>query len=339
MAKVKVAINGYGVIGKRVAEAVQKQDDMEVVGVVKTSPNYIAQTAVEKGFKVYVPDSNGLERFKSAGVPCEGLSEDLFKDCDVILDCTPGKVGATYKELYTRLGKKAIYQGGEKPEVAEASFTAQVNYDKSVGKQFVRVVSCNTTGLARTLNAINNAYGIEDTRAILIRRGPDPDDIKTGPVNAIVPETKIPSHQGPDLQTVLDVPIETIAIKVPTTLMHMHVVTVKLKNPPKDVSEVVEMFNKAPRIVLINGKDGFKSTAHIMDWARDHSEARGRDDLYEIRVWGDAMSLRGNELTFMQAIHNESDVVPETVDAIRAVMELCDAKTSIEKTDKALSIA
>lgn len=31
--KVKVAINGYGVIGKRVADAVVLQDDMELAGI------------------------------------------------------------------------------------------------------------------------------------------------------------------------------------------------------------------------------------------------------------------------------------------------------------------
>jgi len=47
---VKVAINGYGTIGKRVADAVAAQDDMEVVGVVKTRPSFEAQMAIEKGF-------------------------------------------------------------------------------------------------------------------------------------------------------------------------------------------------------------------------------------------------------------------------------------------------
>ena len=33
MKKVKVAVNGYGVIGKRIADAVGLQEDMELVGV------------------------------------------------------------------------------------------------------------------------------------------------------------------------------------------------------------------------------------------------------------------------------------------------------------------
>ena len=43
-----VAINGYGTIGKRVADAVAAQDDMKVIGVSKTRPNYESRTAVEE---------------------------------------------------------------------------------------------------------------------------------------------------------------------------------------------------------------------------------------------------------------------------------------------------
>ena len=45
MSKVKVAINGYGTIGKRVADAVQMQKDMEIVGISKTKPNFEAFVA------------------------------------------------------------------------------------------------------------------------------------------------------------------------------------------------------------------------------------------------------------------------------------------------------
>ncbi len=339
MAKVKVAVNGYGVIGKRVADAVSKQDDMELLGVVKQHPDYSAKVAVMKGYKVYVPDQASLDNFKKFSVPAAGLAEDLFKSCDVILDCTPGKVGVTYKPLYQKLGKKAIFQGGEKKDVAEVSFTAQCNYDKAKGKQFVRVVSCNTTGLSRTLWAIHQAFGIAESFVVLARRAADPNDIKTGPINSLVPELTIPSHQGPDVQTVIpEVPITTVAIKCSTTLMHMHIIRAKLKKPAtKDA--VIKVFQNTPRVKLISGVDGFLSTSHIMDYGRDTASLRGgRDDLMKILVWADSISVKGDELIYIMAIHNESDVVPETVDAIRAVMNVCDVKTSMAKTDKALMI-
>jgi glyceraldehyde-3-phosphate dehydrogenase (NAD(P)) len=46
-----------------------------------------------------------------------------------------------------------------------------------------------------------------------------------------------------------------------------------------------------------------------------------------------------NELFYMQAIHQESDVVPENVDVIRAMLELeSEADKSIAKTNKNMGI-
>ena len=53
MSVIKVAINGFGTIGKRVADAVDAQDDMEIVGVTKTGPSFGCDLAVKKGFPLY----------------------------------------------------------------------------------------------------------------------------------------------------------------------------------------------------------------------------------------------------------------------------------------------
>ena len=50
---VKVAINGYGTIGKRVADAIDAQDDMEIIGVTKTRPSFGCDLAVRKGYPLY----------------------------------------------------------------------------------------------------------------------------------------------------------------------------------------------------------------------------------------------------------------------------------------------
>ena len=50
---IKVAINGYGTIGKRVADAVDAQDDMEIVGVTKTRPAFGCDLAVRKEHSIF----------------------------------------------------------------------------------------------------------------------------------------------------------------------------------------------------------------------------------------------------------------------------------------------
>lgn len=146
---IKVAVNGYGTIGKRVASAILAQPDMSLIGVSKTSPNYEAYQAQKMGMSLYVTKESAKE-FEEAGIKVKGVLEDMIREADVVVDATPNGVGAQYKQIYSSMGKRALFQGGEKANVADVSFSALCNYDEAVDKKFVRVVSCNTTGLLRT---------------------------------------------------------------------------------------------------------------------------------------------------------------------------------------------
>ena len=331
--KIKVGIVGYGTIGKRVADAVMLQDDMELVGVTARSYNYRMISGAVKKIPMYkLPDSEDLNGLKMAGT-----LKDLLKKVDIVVDCTRKKSGAENKKKYYVPNKiKAIFEGGEKADVAEASFVAQCNYDECVGKDYIRVVSCNTTGLCRTLNAVREKYGIEEVHATMVRRGADPWDIRHGPINAIVPVLELPSHHGPDVQTVLkDVPIFTTAISISSTLMHLHTITVDCKEKP-DVDEVIKLFDNTTRVRVVDNASMVRSTAEIMEFAKDLG--RNRSDMPEIVVWKEAVGVTGNKLLYMQAIHQESDVVCENIDAIRAAMGIKDGKASIAKTNKSMQI-
>ena len=81
---------------------------------------------------------------------------------------------------------------------------------------------------------------------------------------------------------------------------------------------------------------GITTTAEVMEFSRDIGRKWG--DLHEIFVWEDGVKLDGDSLYYFQAIHQESDVIPENVDAIRALMGIeADWKTSVEKTDSAIA--
>ena len=333
----KVAINGYGTIGKRVADAVSRQDDMRVAGVSKMRPNYEARMAVERGYALYATTKDVLPKFEKAGMKVHGTPDDLLREADVVVDATPEK--SAYKPLYEKAGVKAIWQGGEDHSLTGLSFNAAANYAECLGADFVRVPSCNTTGLIRTLYPLDVHFGVDRVLAVLVRRATDPGDSKKGPINAIEPELEMPSHHGPDVQSVLpNLDIHTIAVKVPTTIMHLHAVSVQLKRAAT-ASEVIESWGRAPRLKFVRGADGVRSTAQIMEIARDIG--RSRSDLYEIALWEDGVHVvDGTQLYYFQAVHQESDVVPENVDAIRAMLRLeADGRRSIEKTDRSLVIA
>ncbi|MBS3110976.1 type II glyceraldehyde-3-phosphate dehydrogenase [Candidatus Woesearchaeota archaeon] len=335
---IRVAVNGYGTIGKRVADAVALQKDMKLVGVTANSYSWLTEVAQKKGYDIY--SIGDQEAFKQNGIKIAGTIQDLMGKVDVIVDGAPKKIGKENLEKFYKPNRiKATFQGGEKHATAGTSFVAQCNYDEAVGKDYVRVVSCNTTGLVRTLNEINRLYGIDSVHATMIRRGADPADIYHGPINGIVPVLEMPSHHGPDVQTVLKgVEIFTTALSVSTTLMHVHSIIADLKRKP-DIQEVIQRFKDAARIRVVRNAEVIRSTAQIMELAKDLGFARG--DMPEICVWEEAIGIDPNghnKLFYMQAVHQESDVVPENVDAIRAMMGEKDAQKSIRMTNEAMGI-
>jgi glyceraldehyde-3-phosphate dehydrogenase (NAD(P)) len=338
MVKASIAVNGYGTIGKRVADAISAQNDMKVIGVSKTRPNYEAKIAVDKGYDLYIGVSENEKLFDEAGIEIAGTTQDMIKEADVVIDCTPGNIGSENLEKYKKAGVKAIYQGGEKHKLTGLSFNSIANYTESLGMEYTRVVSCNTTGLARSLTPIKNNWGIKKVRAVMVRRGGDPYQINKGPINGIVPNpATVPSHHGPDLETVLhDVNITTMALLVPTTLMHQHNLMVELENDVK-TDDVLDAWEKRSRVLLLNAEDGLTSTAGFMEYAKELG--RNRNDFYEIPIWRESVNVVNGELFYMQAVHQESDVVPENVDAVRALLELeDDGEKSIAKTNEAMDI-
>ena len=99
-------------------------------------------------------------------------------------------------------------------------------------------------------------------------------------MNTVVPERDIPSHQGPDAQSVdPDLDIVTMAVKIPETLAHLH-------------------------------------------------------------LWEDMLTVQGDELFYAYMVDNQAIVIPETIDAIRALTGIeSDADLSISKTNASLGIS
>ena len=257
---------------------------------------------------------------------------------DVVIDCAPGKLGQKNHHTYLEAGIKHIFQGGEKHELTGISYTSCSNHSQNLGVMGTRVVSCNTTGLARTLVPLREVVGEMRVECTMIRRAADPGDSNKGPVNAIKPVLKVPSHHGPDLMTVAEkIDITSLAVAVPTTIMHVHAIVAHLPSGHGlTTADVLSIWENTPRVISMSGSsDGIPSTAEVMEMARDIGRPWG--DLHEIFVWSDGVSLDGNVLRYFQAIHQESDVVPENVDAVRALMDIeQDWRVSVDITDRSI---
>jgi glyceraldehyde-3-phosphate dehydrogenase (NAD(P)) len=334
---IRVGVVGYGTIGRRVADAVDGQPDMRLVGAAKRSPDYAARAAERGDVPLFAAGADSAERFDAAGIAAAGTTSDLVERADVVVDATPAGTGTTNRELYAARDTPAVFQGGEPARVAETSFTACVNYDDAVGGDATRVLSCNTTALARLLAPLEEAYGVERVRATLVRRGGDPGQSDRGPINDILPDPTGESHHAEDLRTVLPhLDVRTRGVRVPATLMHLQSVRVTLRDPPPDAQSVRDRLTEESRLMVVESGAGVRGCGDAMDLARELGRPRG--DLFENCVFGASLDLSGAECSLFQAVHQESDVVPENVDAVRALAGTADAAESRDLTDRTLGI-
>ena len=335
---VKVLVSGYGVIGQRLADGVALQEDMELIGVVDASPTLTVQTLRDKGmpYKLFAAFDAAIKDLESAGMPIAGTMADILPEVDIVLDASPGGIGAKNKKLYSQYGKKAVFQGGETDEVADVFFHGYANYEKGLNQDFLKLTSCNTTGLIRTIDCLDREVGVERVAITIVRRVADPGDYHRGIVNALQVD-KAPNHQAVDLMNIMP-HVEATGLLVHAPITHGHFISV-LATPKIDLSieRAKELFSAHDRIRLVSIDQGFLGNASIFKYARDLGLPRG--DIYEVPVWEDTFVKSGRDIMFGIHIPQESVTIPETIDAIRAAMGMeTDRLKAVGKTNQYLGL-
>jgi glyceraldehyde-3-phosphate dehydrogenase (NAD(P)) len=321
MSRVKVGVAGYGVIGQRLADGAARQEDMELVGVADVAPTLPVRALLERGmpYPMFAAAPGAEEALGAAGVPVTGSFDDLLGEVDIMLDAAPGGIGAKNKEKYVAAGVNAIFQGGEKGEVADVFFHGYANYEKGVGKSYLKLTSCNTTGLIRAIDCLDRALGIEKTAITIIRRVADPGDTHRGLVDSLLIEP-IPNHQAVDLMNIMP-HIDATGLLVHTPVTHGHIITIVATPKRKtDPAEVIAAFRTHPRIRVARIADGFDTNTSFFNYARFLGHPRG--DMYEIGLFEETVGMSGNDIMFAVNIPQESVVIPETIDGIRASLRL-----------------
>ena len=338
MSKTKVAVVGYGVIGQRLADGVSAQGDMDLVGIVDVAPTLSIRAMLDGKdvYPIYVVEDAQKEAFSSEGIAIEGNLNDILSEVDIVLDATPAGIGAKNKEIYKADKVKAIFQGGEKNDIADVFFHGYANYDKGIGKDYLKLTSCNTTGFIRAVDCIDRAVGVERVVVTIIRRVADPGDTHRGLVDVAQVE-KVPNHQAKDLMLIMPhIDATGALVHVPTT--HGHIVTI-LATPKKKISvdKAISLFEAHPRIKVVDIAKGFNSNTALFKYARDKGNKRA--DMYEIGLFREMVVLSGDNLFFTISIPQEAVVIPESIDAIRAAMSLqTDWREGVALTNKYLGM-
>tara|TARA_B110000483_G_scaffold77522_1_gene96513 strand:- start:2147 stop:3169 length:1023 start_codon:yes stop_codon:yes gene_type:complete len=336
---VKVAVIGYGVIGQRLADGIALQDDMELVGIADVKPTISLRALVERGmpYDLYcaVP---GMEKdLEAAGIPVSGGIDDLLSQVDIALDATGPGIGAKNKELYIKHGVKAIFQGGEQNSIADVFFHGYANYEKGIDADFLKLTSCNTTGLIRTIDCLDRKVGVEKAAITIIRRVADPGDTFRGLTNNLMIEP-VPNHQAVDLMTIMP-HVDCTGVLIHTPVTHGHIISVVAKTK-EDISpeEAIALFKAHPRMKVVKIADGFDSNGAFFRYARDKGNMRA--DMYEVGVWEECVAKSGDDLIFSINIPQEAITIPETIDAIRSCMGMqATGPEGVAETNKYLKMS
>ncbi|HEV8387941.1 MAG TPA: type II glyceraldehyde-3-phosphate dehydrogenase, partial [Nitrososphaera sp.] len=237
---VKVFINGYGNIGRRLASALSSDKEIQFVGIAKYTLDDKVKEAMDNRYGVYVP-KEAISSFKEKGFEVTGSIEDAVKASDLVIDAA--KEGGGYenkKRLYEPLNKPAIFQGGEdrhgEHAVADMIHNSRVNYAGAANKKYVIQGSCNVSGMGRIMQPLIEKFGDRIRRfdVQLIRRWADLEDTK--PVRDSIEWDRQPHHQDDVKDFIPRANLYVDAFKVPSRMMHLHHMFIRFneKAPTRD---------------------------------------------------------------------------------------------------------
>ena len=258
----KVFVNGYGSIGSRITAFLKDDDEVEVLGIGKYSPDSDVDVAISRGLDVYVPKSK-LDNFK--GFKIKGTIDSALDACDLVIDASPGGFGfKNKKNLYEPRNLKVIYQGGETVQgneaVSDLLFNSRVNYSQAFGKSHVMQGSCNVTGMGRILEPLREKYGNKLVRfdVTLIRRWADIEQIDKE-VKDTIELTEHP-HHGEDVKEYLgkEAPLFVRAVKVPTRQMHLHIMDIRFNDKAPLPEELHYIFENEYGVAILWSAKGTK---------------------------------------------------------------------------------
>ncbi|MCH9814419.1 MAG: type I glyceraldehyde-3-phosphate dehydrogenase [Epsilonproteobacteria bacterium] len=248
---IKVAITGFGRIGRCVARILEDRDDMELVVVNDTTDpemtKYLLKyDSVHGTFKgdVEILEDNYMQIGKSK---VKFLNDRDPKNLDfakygaeILLECTGAFYTQEKSQAYIDMGIKKVLFSAPAKDKETATFVMGVNEESYAGQTIVSNASCTTNCLAPVTKVIDDVFGIEkglvttchsytnDQNILDVKHAKDPRRARAAAVNMIPTSTGAAKAIGlvmPHLQGKLN----GQAIRVPTPNVSMVDLNVMVK--------------------------------------------------------------------------------------------------------------
>jgi glyceraldehyde-3-phosphate dehydrogenase (NAD(P)) len=329
---VKVFINGYGNIGRRIATAFSQDKEIQFIGVGKYSVDDRVKDAVDRNFPLYVP-ANMVSKFKEKGFPVSGNISDAIMESDIVIDAAKDGYGYDNKvNLYEPLNKAAIFQGGEDntgdKKVADVIHNSRVNYKDMFKKKYVIQGSCNVSGMGRILQPMIEKYASEIERydVTLIRRSADLEDLKE--VKDSIEWDKNPHHQDDVKSFLPTVNLYVEAYKVPSRMMHLHQMTVRFKSAAPDKESFLDIYEKEFGVAILSNARG---TGDIRKKAIDLGFEHG--DTNMVHIHSDTIRTQDDTLKLLYSDDQTGMVIPENYLLFQSMLYGRPARDAYRRTE------
>ena len=261
----KIAINGFGRIGRCVTRIASKRDDIEIVAINDLTEIdmmlYLLQNDSVHG-TLDVP----VAKIDEEHISIDGKNIKIFSEpepknlpfaacgADLVLECTGLFLTSDIAQTYIDNGiKKVLLSAPAKDEVTP-TFVMGVNEQEYAGQSIVSNASCTTNCLAPVAKILDDAFGIEkglmttihsytnDQNLLDVKHTRDKRRSRAAAVN-MIPTTTGAAKAINRVMPQLEGKLHGQSVRVPTpdvSMMDLNVVVAK--NTTEE--EVRELFNK-----------------------------------------------------------------------------------------------
>ena len=264
----KIAINGFGRIGRCVARIAASRDDVEIVAI-NDMASMDMMLYLLRNDSVHGTFKSEVEQIDDENITIDGHKIRVFSDrdpknlkfadcgADMVLECTGVFLTQESAQVHINNGVEKVLFSAPSKDTATDTFVMGVNHELYDGQKIVSNASCTTNCLGPVAKVLDDAFGIEkglmttihsytnDQNILDVKHTKDKRRARAGAINMI------PTTTGAAKAMALVMPhlkgkLNGYAMRVPTTDVSVVDLTVNLK---KDVTvdEVIEAFERASK--------------------------------------------------------------------------------------------
>jgi len=312
---VKVAINGFGRIGRCVARIIEKRDDVELVAINDTTApdmlEYITKYDTVHGtFDGEVKVENGFLKMGTINAKLYSTRDakelTFTKECgaEIVLECTGAYLTQEKCQVHLDNGAKKVIMSAPAKDGTTPTYVMGVNNDQYKGETIISNASCTTNCLGPVAKIIDDAFGIEkglmttihsytnDQNILDVKHKKDKRRSRAGALN-MIPTTTGAAKAMKLIMPQLDGKLHGQSVRVPTPNVSMVDVNFVVKKPTskEQLNELFEAKSKELAGIVAVDNDMMVSSDIVGNTnstiiASDLTQVIG-DDMIKVMTWYD----------------------------------------------------